>query len=120
MRHAFRYAGGFEKNFPKLTSATTSFEGSDGQPDAGQTCQNPVLPRDKGNAHAGVRLDTGLGGHIPRAAQVFGQGHADHRIDQEIGQGRNHSAGILRSEWTPASRVRVRWAAPVWGKSLRK
>ena len=32
MRHAFRYAGGFETNFPKLTSATTSFEGSDGQP----------------------------------------------------------------------------------------
>lgn len=31
MRHAFRYAGGFETNFPKLTSATTSFEGSDGQ-----------------------------------------------------------------------------------------
>ncbi len=31
MRHAFMYAGGFETNFPKLTSATTSFEGSDGQ-----------------------------------------------------------------------------------------
>ena len=34
MRHAFRYAGSFETNFPTLTSATTSFEGSDGQPHA--------------------------------------------------------------------------------------
>ena len=25
------YVGGFERNFPKLTTATTSFEGSDGQ-----------------------------------------------------------------------------------------
>ena len=31
MRHALMYAGGFEKNFPKLTTATTSFEGSDGE-----------------------------------------------------------------------------------------
>lgn len=31
MRHALMYVGGFETNFPKLTNATTSFEGSDGQ-----------------------------------------------------------------------------------------
>lgn len=31
MRHAFRYAGNFEKNFMKMTTASTSFEGSDGQ-----------------------------------------------------------------------------------------
>ncbi|WP_373064168.1 hypothetical protein [Gemmatimonas sp.] len=31
MRHAFMYAGSFEKNFMKLTTTTTSFEGSDGQ-----------------------------------------------------------------------------------------
>ena len=32
MRHALMYVGGFERNFPKLTSATTSFDGTDGQP----------------------------------------------------------------------------------------
>jgi len=26
------YVGGFERNFPKLTTATTSFDGTDGQP----------------------------------------------------------------------------------------
>lgn len=26
------YVGGFERNFPKLTTSTTSFEGTDGQP----------------------------------------------------------------------------------------
>lgn len=31
MRHAFMYAGSFEKNFMKLTTTTTSFQGSDGQ-----------------------------------------------------------------------------------------
>ena len=31
MRHALMYAGGFERNFPALTPATTAFEGSDGQ-----------------------------------------------------------------------------------------
>ena len=31
MRHALMYAGGFERNFPKLTTSTTAFEGSDGQ-----------------------------------------------------------------------------------------
>lgn len=31
MRHALMYVGNFEKNFPKLTTASTSFEGSDGQ-----------------------------------------------------------------------------------------
>ena len=31
MRHALRYAGNFEKNFMKQTTASTSFEGSDGQ-----------------------------------------------------------------------------------------
>ena len=30
MRHVLMYAGGFERNFPKLTTSTTSFEGSDG------------------------------------------------------------------------------------------
>jgi hypothetical protein len=30
MRHALMYIGGFETNFPKLTSETSSFEGSDG------------------------------------------------------------------------------------------
>src|SRR5215207_8102416 len=32
MRHALMYVGGFERNFPKLTTATTSFDGTDGQP----------------------------------------------------------------------------------------
>src|SRR5688500_7997697 len=32
MRHALMYVGGFERNFPKLTTSTTSFEGTDGQP----------------------------------------------------------------------------------------
>jgi hypothetical protein len=31
MRHALMYVGGFERNFPKLTTATNSFEGSDGK-----------------------------------------------------------------------------------------
>ena len=31
MRHALMYAGGFERNFRKLTPTSTSFEGSDGQ-----------------------------------------------------------------------------------------
>jgi hypothetical protein len=31
MRHALMYAGGFERNFPKLTTSSTSFEGTDGQ-----------------------------------------------------------------------------------------
>lgn len=31
MRHALMYVGGFERNFPKLSTASTSFEGSDGQ-----------------------------------------------------------------------------------------
>ena len=31
MRHALMYVGGFERNFHNLTSASTSFEGSDGQ-----------------------------------------------------------------------------------------
>ena len=31
MQHALMYIGGFERNFPKLTAAATSFEGSDGQ-----------------------------------------------------------------------------------------
>ncbi len=31
MHHALRYMGGFERNFPKLTKESTSFEGSDGQ-----------------------------------------------------------------------------------------
>ncbi len=31
MRHALMYVGGFEKNFKNLTTASTSFEGSDGQ-----------------------------------------------------------------------------------------
>ena len=30
MRHALMYVGGFERNFPTLTTASTSFEGSDG------------------------------------------------------------------------------------------
>ena len=30
MHHALRYAGGFERNFGKLTPGTTTFEGSDG------------------------------------------------------------------------------------------
>jgi hypothetical protein len=32
MRHALMYVGGFERNFPKLTASTTSFDGTDGQP----------------------------------------------------------------------------------------
>ena len=31
MRHALMYVGGFERNFSKLTPASTSFEGTDGQ-----------------------------------------------------------------------------------------
>ncbi|HWJ23013.1 MAG TPA: hypothetical protein VNS52_11725 [Gemmatimonadaceae bacterium] len=31
MRHALRYVGGFERNFPTLTPATDAFEGSDGR-----------------------------------------------------------------------------------------
>ena len=31
MRHALLYVGGFERNFDMLTTASTSFEGSDGQ-----------------------------------------------------------------------------------------
>lgn len=30
MRHCLLYAGGFERNFPKLQAGATSFEGSDG------------------------------------------------------------------------------------------
>ena len=30
MQHAFMYAGGFERNFPKLKRGATTFEGSDG------------------------------------------------------------------------------------------
>ncbi|MCU1381729.1 MAG: hypothetical protein JWL71_426 [Acidobacteria bacterium] len=32
MHHALMYVGGFERNRPKLTSASTTFDGSDGQP----------------------------------------------------------------------------------------
>ncbi|HEX6050036.1 MAG TPA: hypothetical protein VFZ21_12235 [Gemmatimonadaceae bacterium] len=32
MRHALMYVGGFERNFPKLTTSSTSFDGTDGQP----------------------------------------------------------------------------------------
>ena len=32
MRHALMYVGNFERNFPTLTTASTSFLGSDGQP----------------------------------------------------------------------------------------
>ena len=31
MRHALMYVGGFERNFPNLTSATSSFTGTDGK-----------------------------------------------------------------------------------------
>ncbi len=31
MRHALMYVGGFERNFRNLTTATTTFEGTDGQ-----------------------------------------------------------------------------------------
>ena len=31
MRHALMYVGAFERNFPGLNVATTSFQGSDGQ-----------------------------------------------------------------------------------------
>jgi hypothetical protein len=31
MRHALMYVGGFERNFPNLTSTTAEFEGSDGK-----------------------------------------------------------------------------------------
>src|SRR6186997_1154083 len=31
MRHALMYVGGFERNFKNLTTASTSFEGSDGK-----------------------------------------------------------------------------------------
>lgn len=31
MRHALMYVGGFERNFPALSTSTTSFQGSDGQ-----------------------------------------------------------------------------------------
>lgn len=31
MRHALMYVGGFERNFPSLTTSTTAFQGSDGQ-----------------------------------------------------------------------------------------
>lgn len=31
MRHALLYVGAYETNFPKLTTASTSFEGSDGR-----------------------------------------------------------------------------------------
>ncbi|MHB1313402.1 MAG: hypothetical protein ACYC3L_15400 [Gemmatimonadaceae bacterium] len=31
MQHALRYIGGFERNFPALTPASTTFEGTDGQ-----------------------------------------------------------------------------------------
>ena len=31
MRHALMYVGGFERNFPNLTTESTSFEGSDGK-----------------------------------------------------------------------------------------
>lgn len=31
MRHALMYVGNFERNFPSLTTASTSFEGSDGK-----------------------------------------------------------------------------------------
>ncbi len=34
MRHCLMYVGGYERNFPALTSTTTSFEGSDGTPRA--------------------------------------------------------------------------------------
>ena len=37
MRHALMYVGGFERNFPTLTPATTAFEGSDGR-------QHPYAP----------------------------------------------------------------------------
>jgi hypothetical protein len=30
MRHCLMYHGGFERNFPKLTTGATSFEGTDG------------------------------------------------------------------------------------------
>jgi len=32
MRHCLVYAGGFERNFPKLAAGATSFEGTDGTP----------------------------------------------------------------------------------------
>ncbi len=31
MRHALMYVGGFERNFPALTTASTTFEGTDGK-----------------------------------------------------------------------------------------
>jgi hypothetical protein len=31
MRHALMYIGGFERNFPNLTTSTTSFTGTDGK-----------------------------------------------------------------------------------------
>lgn len=31
MRHALMYVGGFERNFPNLTTSTTSFTGTDGK-----------------------------------------------------------------------------------------
>ncbi len=34
MRHALMYVGGFERNFHNLTTASTTFLGSDGQPHA--------------------------------------------------------------------------------------
>ena len=41
MNHCLLYAGGFERNFPKLKSGATSFEGTDGESHA-----LPVVPPD--------------------------------------------------------------------------
>jgi hypothetical protein len=41
MRHCLLYAGGFERNFPKLKAGATTFEGSDGE-----THPLPEVPAD--------------------------------------------------------------------------
>jgi hypothetical protein len=67
MRHALMYVGGFERNFKNLTTASTSFEGSDGQQHAYPAWPSSVnglrisYMEKAGKKFVAVRVSDGIG-----------------------------------------------------------
>jgi hypothetical protein len=51
----------------------------------------------EGGGEAGLGVDAGLGGDVAGPAEVFGEGGADHRLDQQVGDGFDHVALLAAS-----------------------
>jgi hypothetical protein len=64
MRHCLMYHGGFERNFPKLASGATTFEGTDGSPHPVQDAPSEV---------DGVRV-----GYMEKAGKKFAAVRVQH------------------------------------------